>query len=470
MISGLILICSLVVAWLVTRDIAGPLGHMKIAMHQLATGDLSVHVPGTQRRDEVGGMAEAVVIFKDHMATSARRAEQQVAEHEHAEAEKRAALLQMADRIETETTASLQHVGDRAGVMASAAGQMHASANRTGAFAGTAAVSAGEALANAQTVAGAAEELAASIRQIGGQVSQSTAVVNSAVAAGAETRKAIGALNEQVGRIGAVADMISEIAAKTNLLALNATIEAARAGDAGKGFAVVASEVKALASQTAQSTQQIARHINEVRSATDASVLAVERIERMIGEVDAIAGSIAAAVEQQGAATAEIARNVVQTASAAEIMTARVGEVSAEAIDTGRHAVEVSENAVALTAAMEEFKRTVVRVVRTSTIEVDRRASPPVGVDVGCRVHVAGSPDQPATLRDISMGGAYIVAAAPMSVGAQGTMTPDGLAIPLPFRVRSCRGGEMHVEFALDPAATAALAALLERLSARRAA
>ena len=94
--------------------------------------------------------------------------------------------------------------------------------------------------------------------------------------------------------------MIGEIAARTNLLALNATIEAARAGEAGKGFAVVASEVKQLATQTARSTAEIARHIAQVRAATGASVDAVQRIETTIGEMNAIAGSIAAAVEQQG--------------------------------------------------------------------------------------------------------------------------------------------------------------------------
>src|SRR5678816_1453356 len=119
---------------------------------------------------------------------------------------------------------------------------MGASAERTGEAAAGAAQVSHEVLATAQTVASAAEELALSIRGIGEQAGQSAEVVARASHAGNKTRATIETLNQQVGQIGVVADMIGEIAARTNLLALNATIEAARAGEAGKGFAVVASE------------------------------------------------------------------------------------------------------------------------------------------------------------------------------------------------------------------------------------
>jgi methyl-accepting chemotaxis protein len=296
----------------VVRIIMRPLGQLATVLRALAEGETSLPVPGLERTDQLGQIAHAVVIVQQAVAHARALESEAAATRTQAEVEKREALLRMADSIETETSAAIAAIGGNTDTLAETANAMSASAADTGAAAYAASNAAGQALANAQTVASAAEQLSASIHEIGGQVAQSTAIVGRAVAAGDETRATMETLNEKVARIGAVADMIREIAGKTNLLALNATIEAARAGDAGKGFAVVASEVKQLATQTARSTEEIAKHIAEVRAATGASVAAVGRIEQTIQEINAIASSIAASVEQQGSATAEIARNVAQ--------------------------------------------------------------------------------------------------------------------------------------------------------------
>ncbi|MZQ84210.1 HAMP domain-containing protein [Paenibacillus sp. 5J-6] len=64
-------------------------------------------------------------------------------------------------------------------------------------------------------------------------------------------------LGNRSKEIGAIINIITEIAQQTNLLALNASIEAARVGEQGKGFAVVAGEVKKLAEQSSKAASSI---------------------------------------------------------------------------------------------------------------------------------------------------------------------------------------------------------------------
>jgi methyl-accepting chemotaxis protein len=261
-----------------------------------------------------------------------------------------------------------------------------------------------------------------------------------------------------------------EIAGKTNLLALNATIEAARAGDAGKGFAVVAGEVKALAIQTARSTEEIARTIGEVRSATEASVDAVGRIDQTITALNGIAGSIASAVEEQGAATAEIARNVGQTAAAVNEMAGRIGEVAQEAEQSGERATATHASAVTLIGSVGDFRTAVIRIARTSTEEVDRRQFARVAVDQAVDASFAGGPPRAAMLRDLSEGGARIGGVPSVATGTHGTLRVQGLAQALPFTVLGTDGEDIRVGFQPDEAKLAALRTLLQRLTSRPAA
>ena len=367
-----------------------------------------------------------------------------------AEQASRAAALQgMAETIEKEAAAAVEKVSGLTAELAATAKAMSGTAAQTGSNAAEAAGAAEQTLRTADEVATAADQLTGAVVEITRQVTKSRGVAGAAVDAGQEARVSIEALSKQAESIGQVAKLIADIASKTNLLALNATIEAARAGDAGKGFAVVASEVKTLATQTARSTEEISRQIGAVQHATAAAARAVERIVETIGEMEGITTSVAADVEQQGASTAEIARSMAGTASAARLMSVQTGGVQRAAQETETQAAGVRSTSDVLETEVQGLRQAVIRVVRTSTSDVDRRRSDRADVDLAARIDVNGKATFSARVLDLSSGGARLRSEEHLATGLTGTLLLEEMQ--LPFTVKSCgNDGTCGVAFTAD--------------------
>ena len=182
--------------------------------------------------------------------------------------------------------------------------------------------------ASAQTVASASEQLAASIAEISTRMAKAAEASSDASEEAARTNATVQALVTAADRIGAVVNLINEIASQTNLLALNATIEAARAGEAGRGFAIVANEVKSLANQTAKATGDIAAQIASVQQEAGRAVSAIGSIGKIISQVQELSAGVTASVSQQDSATKEIAMRVTQVVNEIEEVSRNVNTVT----------------------------------------------------------------------------------------------------------------------------------------------
>ncbi|MNR92597.1 Methyl-accepting chemotaxis protein McpS [compost metagenome] len=175
-------------------------------------------------------------------------------------------------------------------------------------------------------------------------------------------------LQEKSRRIHGITEVISEIAARTNLLALNAAIEAARAGEHGRGFAVVAGEVRQLAQRTKEATDDIGAMVTAInveaeRAAGGMRALSgkvmeasqnVERVHEFLSNIERAAGTSQEEIQQIAHASREHVATTHKIAAA--ILKIRDGmlETDTELPRVAASAMALSERAEVVYDAIAE--------------------------------------------------------------------------------------------------------------------
>ncbi|MCC7364154.1 MAG: globin-coupled sensor protein [Dehalococcoidia bacterium] len=275
--------------------------------------------------DNLGGPLKELGVRVGHVDTAAREIANAVDEIARGATSQTSALISMnADMQELSTSASDIEAG-AASQVASIQQAVAATAQVEDALALVAEAS-NSAVTRGEGSLHAAEEGTVAVQQ----TVEAMDIIRRTVT---ESAGEIEELGKQGSQIGAIVQVIQDIAAQTNLLALNAAIEAARAGEQGRGFAVVAENVRSLAERTALATKEISDLISGVQRGTERAVKAMERSLADVetgSERAATAGdALGRIVESAGQVNTEISA-IKQASASVEGAAAEMGSLLTE--------------------------------------------------------------------------------------------------------------------------------------------
>lgn len=317
-VTLLLLVLIAVVGAVLAGTIVRPLRLMKANLDDIAAGegDLTRRLVVTSG-DELGDLASSFNRFVDKIH----------------------GMVRQITEMTTQLTGLVSEVSDQAHRSEQAMERQRHETDQVATAINEMSAAAQEVAKSAQGAAVAAQQTdvegQAAKRVVDGSIKQIHALVDDIRSSGTS----LDSLQNDVSSIVSVLGVIRSIADQTNLLALNAAIEAARAGEAGRGFAVVADEVRALASRTQQSTQEIQGMIDRLQLGTQGAVdsmrrsseagdgtsaraneagVSLDTIAALIGTINSMNAQIASAAEEQTAVAEEINRSVHQIAQSVD--------------------------------------------------------------------------------------------------------------------------------------------------------
>lgn len=256
--------------------------------------------------------------------------------------------LLLAKLLSGQIGAAVRHVQRSSAELQAAANQQAAGAREAATAMAEVSATIAELLATSRQISESAQRVVGIAEQTGGAARAGDGTVRNARDSIATMRQQVDQVVDhmlELGRksqqIGAVLDLVAELAEQTNILAINATIEATVAGDAGKRFSVVADEIRKLADRMAASTKEIRAQIDDVRGAVNATVMATEAGSkavdagaRQFGEVAAAFGQIATLVVTTTEAAREIELSTKQQSTAVEQLNVALTDTTQAARET----------------------------------------------------------------------------------------------------------------------------------------
>ena len=321
MLTMLLMVVAIIIAFVayllfIQRGVIIPANQLVEAMAKLAEGDFSRPIV-TGNTDELGKIAHSAEVIRQSLRSS-------IEDVSHSSAQMAQAVNDLTDIIDITRNGVLQqqHETDQ---VATAINQMTATVQEVAHNATSAADAATSADREAQNGRNVVSNTIDGIETLAQKIEQAAVTIDQ--------------LQQESNSIGTVLDVIRGISEQTNLLALNAAIEAARAGEAGRGFAVVADEVRALASRTQQSTQEIQEMIERLQAGAENAVqvmqasknsadatatqatetgAALDNITSAVSQINDMNAQIASASEQQSSVAEEINRNIVAISEIAD--------------------------------------------------------------------------------------------------------------------------------------------------------
>lgn len=315
---------SLILAYIVIRNIRLSLLEAGIIAERIAAGDLTAVIP-TWGQDEVGQLLTKVVQMRDSLHSLISEMRSGVHQLHRSSSQLRDAA--------TNGELVAQNQAESACSMAATIEQLSVSLDLVNENAGDARRTAMESQRRAQESSKVIEATANEMQKI------SDVVLNAA-----QNIRNLDAISSEITNI---LNVIHDVADQTNLLALNAAIEAARAGSYGRGFAVVADEVRTLAERTSSSSGEIKLMVGKIRDASKAAVIAMEtgvksvesgvnlsvnagqsvkEIHEAQSQVAQSVDGIGDALREQAAATRDIAVRVEMVSQGAESLATTVSQ------------------------------------------------------------------------------------------------------------------------------------------------